>query len=191
MSKQFKSVSEAAAYLADDPKAQEAVDQGIAYSFVVRALLSMRIQKEITQKQIAEYMNCDPSKISKIESGNDLNLKWIDIMRYLSAMNMQCSILVDDRSLPAAAQIKQCVFRIQDLLDTLADLAKEVDADPDITDKIHQFYGEVLLNFLKKFDNSYNKLCSVIKVPEAEIEPVTAQKKLPAPKTKKVAAAPA
>ena len=63
--------------------------------------------------------------------------------------------MADDTELPAASRIKQCVFRIHDLMESLVDLAKEVDDDTDITDKIHQFYGEVLLNFLSRFEDSY------------------------------------
>lgn len=191
MSKQFQSVAEAAAYLADDPKAKESVEHKARNSMLVRALLSIRIQKGVTQKHIADFLKCNPSKISKMESGNDLNFKWIDIIGYLAAMNMRTSILVDDQSLPAATRIKQYVYRIKDLLDSLATLAKEVDEDTDITEKIHQFYGEVLFNFLKEFDESYDKLRSVIKIPEDEIKAATAQKKLPMLKRKKPVESPA
>jgi len=70
--------------------------------------------------------------------------------------------------MPAAAKIKQCVFIIHELLERLASLAKEVDDDTEITDRIHKFYGEVLFNFLFRFEDSYTKFYSVLKIPESE-----------------------
>ena len=168
MSKIHESVSDAAAFLADDPKVKAEVEHETVRSSLVTALLHMRVQKGYTQKQIAEAMHCDPSKISKMESGNDASLKWIDIAGYLSAVGVRMNILFEDSQLPAADRIKQHVFMIHDLLERLADLAKEVDDDTGITDKIHQFYGEVLFNFLARFGDSYAKLSSVLQIPEAE-----------------------
>lgn len=163
MSKEFESVSEAAAHLAGDPDVKERVEQEISRSQIVKILLNLRAHKGMTQKEIAELMACDPSKISKLESGNDLNLKWGDIVQYLSALGAGVSIMIEDESLPAASRIKQHVFRIRDLLEELADLAKEVGDDTDITDKIHQFYGEVLFNFLARFQDSYEKLDTTVR----------------------------
>jgi len=132
-------------------------------------LINLRIDKGFTQTQVADAMQCNPSKISKIESGTDLTLKWVDVVGYLDALGMSTSLVADDTRLPAASRIKQCVFRIHDLMESLVDLAKEVDDDTDITKKIHQFYGEVLLNFLSRFEDSYARLNSVLKVPEREI----------------------
>jgi transcriptional regulator with XRE-family HTH domain len=168
MSTEYQSVSDAAAFLADDPEVKERVDQEIARSTLVTGLIEMRVSKGLTQKDVAKTMHCDPSKISKLEAGNDLTLKWGDILGYMAAMNMNISLMVDDSTLPAAERIKQCVFRIRELLDGLVELAKEVDGDTSITDKIHQFYGEVLFNFALGFGDSYGKLASVLKIPEAE-----------------------
>ena len=168
MNTKYDSVSDAAAFLADEPEVKEKIDQEIARSTLVTALIQIRLRKGCTQKDIADAMHCNPSKLSKLESGNDMGLKWGDIVGYLAAMNMNMSIMIDDSTLPAAERIKQCVFRIHELLEGLAKLAEEVDGDSEMADKIHQFYGEVLFNFVARFGDSYEKLTSVLKVPEAE-----------------------
>lgn len=168
MNTKYDSVSDAAAFLADEPEVKEKIDQEIARSTLVTALIQIRLRKGCTQKDIADAMHCNPSKLSKLESGNDMGLKWADIVGYLAAMNMNMSIMIDDSTLPAAERIKQCVFRIHELLEGLAKLAEEVDGDSEMADKIHQFYGEVLFNFVARFGDSYEKLTSVLKVPEAE-----------------------
>ncbi len=176
MKNNFNNASDAAAFLADDQQAKMDVEQDITRSSLVSMLINLRVEKGITQTQVAAAMGCNPSKISKIESGTDLTLKWVDIVGYLDALGMSTSLVADDTKLPAASRIKQCVFRIHDLMESLVNLATEVGDDTDITDKIHQFYGEVLLNFLSRFEDSYAKLSSVLKVPEQEIHSLTEQK---------------
>lgn len=168
MKKTQKSVAEIAASLSGDNKFKDIVDHEIMYSKMVSTLIRLRVQKGVTQKHIAEYMGCDPTKISKLEAGNDLPLKWMDIIGYLSALNVSVSILFEDNSLPAAGQIKQHVLAIDRLLKKLADLAQEVGDDNYFVDKIHQFYGEVLFSFLEKFGDSYKKL-PFLKFDESEL----------------------
>jgi transcriptional regulator with XRE-family HTH domain len=169
MKKQYKAVAETAARLAGDEEIQGRVEHEIQRSRMVMTLLQLRIQKGKTQKQVAEYMRCDPSKLSKLESGNDLQLKWMDIMGYLSALGININILFEDQSLPAAGRIKQHVFAIHNLLEKLAALAQQVGDDTNIVDKIHQFYGEVLFNFLSKFGDSYKKLLPVVKFSKSDL----------------------
>ena len=69
------------------------------------------------------------------------------------------SLMFEDTSLPAASQIKQHVFAVQEQLEKLVTVAKEVDGDEEIVTKIHVFCGEVLFNFLRKFGDSYDQLC--------------------------------
>jgi hypothetical protein len=68
------------------------------------------------------------------------------------------SIVFENNDLPAADQIRQHVFSIHEKLESLVKIAKEVDGDTEIVGKINQFYGEVLFNFLSKFESSYSKL---------------------------------
>jgi transcriptional regulator with XRE-family HTH domain len=167
MKKTFESVSDAAAFLANDGDVKERVDEEIKASTLVNALVGMRIGKGVSQRDIAEAMGCTPSKISKLEAGSDSTMKWGDVCAYLSALGMNMNIMFDDSALPAADRIKQCVLRAHELLEDLVRLAEEVDDDTEITDKIHQFYGEVLFNFMTRFGDSYKRLAAVVKVPEA------------------------
>jgi len=168
MSTKFKNTSEAAAQLAENPEMARTVRNEIAKNTLVSMLLSMRVAKGITQEQIAASMKCDASKISRIESGNDHQLKWQYIAGYARALNVQMSILFDDDSLPIAARIKQCVFKIDDDLKKLANMAQRFDGDEKIGEKISQFYQEVLFNFLKKFSNNQERLTNFIKITPCE-----------------------
>jgi transcriptional regulator with XRE-family HTH domain len=168
MTTKFETTAEAATHLAENPQAGQAVKEEIFWNEMVFALLSMRISKGMTQEQIAECMKCDASKISRLESGNDRQLKWSDIVGYTNALNVQMSIFFDDETLPAAARIKQCVFRIDDDLKQLAQMAQQFDGDAKIAERIASFYQEVLFNFLKRFSENRERLSNFIRIQPKE-----------------------
>lgn len=164
MKTKFTSVAEAAAHLAEDAAVENRVNDEIARNTVVSALLEMRIAKGLTQEQVAESMGCDPSVISRMETDSDRQLKWADIAGYVKALNVDLCLFFEDHSIPAAGRIKHLVFRIHEDLESLAELAKQVGGEDEIAKKIHQFYGEVLMNFLVKFKKSADKLSTIVKI---------------------------
>ena len=139
----FTSAGDAAAYLAGDEKVKQQVDEEICCSQLVNTLLQLRIEKGISQKELAKRIGCDPSKISRLEAGNDLQLKIGDVRQYLSALDVTMNMVFEDTSLP---------------------VAKKVDGDEVIINKIHVFCSEVLFNFLSRFgDKRFMENDSVIK----------------------------
>jgi transcriptional regulator with XRE-family HTH domain len=164
MNTKFQTVAEAAAHLAEDPAVEKRVAKEIGRNAVVSALLEVRITKGVSQEEVAKAMGRDASTVSRIESGNDRQLKLSDIIGYANALNLQVGIRLDDESLPAAVRIKQCVFKIDDDLKKLAKLAEQIGGDDRITQEIGRFYKEVLFNFLVRFSDSHDRLRSVIKL---------------------------
>ncbi|RNA65045.1 transcriptional regulator [Prosthecochloris sp. ZM_2] len=157
----FNSVSEAADFYIEDPDIKSLIDTEIEQSKLASKLLELRLRKDISQRRLAELMGCDPSKISRMESGNGLNLKVGDVRDYLSALDIDMTIIFEDSSLPAAERIKNHVYAIHDQLKTLAQIANEIDGDQEIIEKIKIFYGEVLLNFLIRYNDSHQSLYKV------------------------------
>ena len=139
----FTSSGDAAASLAGDEKVKQQVDEEICCSQLVNTLLQLRIEKGISQKELAKRIGCDPSKISRLEAGNDLQLKIGDVRQYLSALDVTMNMVFEDTSLP---------------------VAKKVDGDEVIINKIHVFCSEVLFNFLSRVgDKRFMEKDSVIK----------------------------
>jgi transcriptional regulator with XRE-family HTH domain len=155
--------------LAEDDQVKRAVEQEIQRGALVTALVSLRIQKGKSQKQVAESMKCDPSKVSRLEGGDDDNLSWLDVVGYVNALGLEMNILLDDKSLPAAGRIKQSVFIIDAQLKKLTAIAKQAGDDKELVEKIHKFYAEVLFNFLKRFGSNYKELSSMIRISLPEI----------------------
>lgn len=168
---QFSSAAEAFASIIGDDTVKGAIQKEVGKTRLVSTLVRMRMQKGVSQKRLAEHMQCTPSKISRLESSTDDTLKLSDIKEYIRALNIGMSIVFEDNDLPAADQIRQHVFSIHEKLESLVKIAKEVDGDSEIIGKINQFYGEVLFNFLLKFESSHSKLRMVVE-PEKEKENV-------------------
>ncbi len=167
MSKKTKSSEAAslAALLASDPAVEAKVEREIQLSTVVSHLLALRVGKGLTQDQVAERMGCDASKISRLESGTDEGLKWMDIVGYSSAVGTDIRLAFEDRDLPAADRIKHCVFEIDTGLKQLAELTKTLGTNDGITQKIHSFYAEVLFNFLVRYKDSCDSIGLTIRAP--------------------------
>ena len=157
--RRFTSVGDAVAFLAEDDAVRKEVEEEVGNSRIVDNLLQLRVGKGVTQRELAERMGCDPSKISRMEAGNDLQLKMGDVLQYLSALGVTMSLFFEDTSLPAAGQIKPHVYAIQEQLGKLVEIARQVDGDEEIITKIHAFCGDVLFDFLKKFEGEYKQLC--------------------------------
>ena len=160
MKTKYDNVADAAAALAGDKAVKGRVQTLINKSAMVNVLIGMRTQSGLSQADIAKKMNCTQSKISKLESGSDDTLKWSDIVGYIHALELNMHLFFNNENLPRAARIKNHVLQVHGLLEELADLAKGVCEDEIFVSKIHEFYGEVLMNFLVKFEETYKQLPS-------------------------------
>ncbi len=162
------SAAEAFAALSGDRSLTDRIQVEVNRCKLVDTLVQMRLQKGVSQKQLAERMKCAPSKISRLEAGSDDALKIADVKDYVLGLNIGMAMIFEDQELPVAEQIKQHVFSIHDKLERLVKIAATVDGDKEIIDKINQFYKEVLFNFITKFHASHSMLCMVTASPEAQ-----------------------
>jgi len=151
-------VAKLAAGLAEDEEATKRVRVHAMGTRLIRMLIGLRIAKKLTQRQIAAKMGVHASKVCRMEAGNDDQLHWGDVIKYIGALGVNLSVLVDDPSLPAAERIKHHVLTVHALLEQLRTLAHKMGEGEEITTKIKQFYGEVLFNFVLRFRDSYGKL---------------------------------
>jgi transcriptional regulator with XRE-family HTH domain len=159
----YKSATEAIGALAGEAAA-EATKEMLGKTELVFQMVRSRIKKELTQQQIADRMGCSASRISKLEAETDENLRWGDIVRYLTATGRTVSLTIGDEELPAAHRVRLHVFEIKRLIDELVALADESDGDSVIRDKINLFFGEVLFDFLLRFKESGNEPDGVITI---------------------------
>jgi len=171
MTTKIHSTAHAAALLASDPSAEQQAQEEINNSRLISRLIALRVAKGLTQEKIAEGMGCDASKVSRMESGDDYGLRFADLAGYVQALNVELILDFHDRDAVATDQIKESVVRIHENLEKLCALAKQAGEKDKIAEKIHQFYKEVLFNFLIRYESSYQKLPKPMRV----VPPHTAQ----------------
>ena len=173
----FNSASEAFAALAGEERIKDRIQDEVSRSRLVDGLIRMRLQKGVSQKKLADRMKCTPSKISRLESGNDDNLKFSEVRDYVKALDIGMTVMFENQDVPVAELIKQHVFAIHEKLEHLVKIAEEVEGDEEIVSKIQKFYGEVLFNFLMRFQDSHSKLCMVL-APEGPLTEASASTRL-------------
>ncbi|WP_309398791.1 helix-turn-helix domain-containing protein [Cerasicoccus maritimus] len=164
-----RNVAQLAAELADDTSLEERINNKIKSSRLTTSLIDLRLSKNINQKSVAERMSCDASKISRLESGSDFDWKFTDVAQYVNAVGYSMHISFCDEELPLADRIKQNVFETKELLDELVELANDNGDDGILVDKIHQFFGEVLFNFVTRFSDSKDNLPPSLSYDEGKI----------------------
>lgn len=134
---------------------------------LAKMLVCMRVAKDKTQEEVANVLDCPQSRISRMENGGDNSLKLTEVARYASALGLHMRVYFEDPKTPRAERVKGHVFMIKKLLDELADLAGD---DSDLQQKISEFYGEVLFNFLLQFGESCQKLPGLIDVMDTVLQ---------------------
>jgi len=94
------SAASAAAALADDETVAQDVQALAERSRMVRTLVEMRLQKGLTQKQIAEGMGVDQSKVSRLENGYDDELTFADAVLTHRSPGIRSIFSATTRALP-------------------------------------------------------------------------------------------
>ena len=135
----------------------------------------MRAAKGLSQKDIADKMDCSQSRISKLESSNDDDIKIGDLHAYLNAIGLDIHGIIAPLNWTAVSQIKFYAMQIKSCLKKLCDLARD---DEQIRDGVQRFHIETLVNMTKVIVDSSQgipaslslEMPSVMDVDEDEIE---------------------
>lgn len=153
--KKFSNVNDMVKAISKDSTFKKEFDEDFKSKKTVRLLASSRAAKGLTQSDLAKKIGCGQPRISKIENGNDSQLKLQDITDYATALDLQISAVFNPKEHSAVEEIKYHAFEIQNRLEKLADLAKKDDA---LYAGVSGFFGETLFNLLNIFESAVGKL---------------------------------
>lgn len=92
MGKRYQSVSDVVRELTNDKDFQEEFDHQIASKALSKMLFALRCNKGISQAEIAEKINCNQSRISKIENSELDEIKVSDLVEYAKALDLKMSM---------------------------------------------------------------------------------------------------
>jgi len=98
-------------------------DKRISARRLVKVLCTLRAAAGLTQQELAVKLGCTQSKISKLESGSDAELRFGDIVAYSQACGCSLSMFFARGRPTLVEQVKQHALAIKRLLCRLAQLA--------------------------------------------------------------------
>jgi transcriptional regulator with XRE-family HTH domain len=145
--KAYRSAAEMARdLLPDEPEFVAGLEARLYERQFVKSLAIARARAGLTQKELAAKLGCTQSKISKLESGVDADLRFGDIAAYLEAVEHEAKIFVIPGNGTLADEVKMHAFRIKHILDELVRLAAN---DGAIAKGVGAFIEEAAFNLVK------------------------------------------
>jgi transcriptional regulator with XRE-family HTH domain len=153
--KRYTDVSELVRDLSEDQAATAALEQRLAQRQIVKQLMALRAVAGMSQKDIANKLNCTQSRISKLESGTDADLRFADFFGYAAALGLEAHIVVSKKGRTTVDEVKYHAFAIKRQLDHLAHLAM---GDETIAAGVTRFFGEAAFNLINMLNDAATKL---------------------------------
>jgi predicted transcriptional regulator len=109
---EYLSVSEAFRDILDDEELSESFEQQLRSRRVVKALVSLRVSKGVTQQDVADVLDCTQSRISRIENGLDADLRMSELAAYAKACNCEVAHLFSECGKSFADQIRHAPHEV-------------------------------------------------------------------------------
>lgn len=140
---------------ADDKGFADELDALLAQRAIVKQLFALRSARGVSQAELASKMECSQSRISKLESGSDADLRLGDFAAYLDALDLDVRLVVQRKNHTLADQVKYHAFNIKRIVDRMATLAGD---DAPIAAGVFNFIRNAAANLEHFLRDSANKL---------------------------------
>lgn len=124
---------------------------------LIKELIALRTVAGMSQKQIADKMDCTQSRVSKLENSCDDDLSMGDVRQYMLALDIEMMVGGKRKHWTLVDEIKCLAVAIKRKLEKLAELA---DKDKSIASGIASFYAEAFVNFNKMLIDNAERLPS-------------------------------
>ncbi|MGL6073511.1 MAG: helix-turn-helix domain-containing protein [Fimbriiglobus sp.] len=164
--------------LEDDVEFATELDDKLRQRQFVKALAIIRNRAGLSQQQLAEKMGCTQSKISKLESGLDADLKHGDVLGILKATGHEAKILLIRQNGNVSREVMHHLAQIQSTLERLVllsgDDASTVNAAIKFTNGVEIAVKGMLSNVQAALIDAPSQLVQVEtpeSEPDAEITP--------------------
>ncbi len=172
--KRYRSISEMARALSDDKAFADGVDRQIGERNIINHLMALRATLGKSQKDIALAMGCSQSRVSKLESGKDDDLRIGDFAKYAAALGLEMMVVLGKNDRTIVDDIKGHALSIRRLFGQLIQLGK---SDPSIAEGVKAFIaGEA----------AYNISRFLVEAAEKAAKAAKAAKGLPRPRSQQI-----
>ena len=155
MKKQFNSVAEMVAEMSDNKEMAADFEKTIAAKALVKKLFTLRQVKGLSQQELAAKLGWSQSRVSKLEGSDDCDLRFGDVIAYISGLGLELGVVLAPREASAVARVKHHAFAIKRITDQLAEMAV---SDEAIAKGVAGFFGEAAFNLIGILQESSKKL---------------------------------
>ncbi len=167
MKKKFNSVLEMVKEMSGDKSLAADLEKRIAATAMVKKLFVLRQVKGMSQQVMGAKLGWSQSRVSKFESSDDCDLRFGDIVAYLSALGLELGVVFAPHGVSAVTRVKHHAFAIKRITDQLAELAT---GDNTIAKGVAAFFGEAAFNLVRMLQQSATKLPLAAEEPPFQIE---------------------
>jgi transcriptional regulator with XRE-family HTH domain len=122
---------------------------------LVKYLLGLRAVKGLSQKDIAEAIGCSQSRVSKLESAKDDDVRLGDLKAYATAVGCDLIAHPIPRDIKPVDKVKCHALAIKQNMDKLAELAR---SDEKIAEGVAAFFYECFVNVFFMMGDSAKRL---------------------------------
>jgi len=151
----FDSVSEMVDSISEDKAFNDELRERLQRRQLVSLLIAMRTAQDVSQEQIAAEMGCSQSRVSKLEAGDDHELRWKDVVAYAKVLDCDVSLMFSDRSMPLMDRVKHHAFKMRDALLEMVDLCGD---DAVLSRGVAQAHVETFINVARLIQDSSCRL---------------------------------
>lgn len=92
--KTYSTVSQMVRDMADDPSFADDFEKHLAQRRVVKKLMVLRAAQGLSQQDIAGMIGCTQSRISKLESATDSQIRLGDLEAYAAALGLEVKLVL-------------------------------------------------------------------------------------------------
>lgn len=162
----------AADLLGDDPEFVAALEAQLRERQLVKSLAVVRARAGLSQAELADKLGCSQSKVSKMESGLDADVKFGEFGAVLDATGYRAKVLVFPAGGTLADEVESHAREIKHLLDKLVAIAG---TDGVMVSAVADFIDEAAVNLLRFVTNAAQSLpnCPQRPNPAVEVETPT------------------
>jgi transcriptional regulator with XRE-family HTH domain len=140
------SVSAMVRKLSEDRAFAEEFAQRLAERQLIKVLTVLRTRAGLSQQELAEVLGCTQSKVSKLESSNDADVRLGDLVNYTGAVGYEMRVFFVPKGQRTVDEVKTHAFLIRRLLDRLVQLAGQ---DGVMIKAAARFLGEAAFNLTR------------------------------------------
>jgi transcriptional regulator with XRE-family HTH domain len=143
---QHNSVSDMVRDLSEDRTFAEEFAKRLSGRQLIKVLTVLRTRAGLSQQELAEKLECTQSKVSKLESSDDADIRFGDLMDYTGAVGYEMRVFLVPKRQKIVDEIKMHAFLIKRLLDRMVQL---VGNDGAMTEAVAGFLEEAAFNLTR------------------------------------------